>query len=322
MSSITFQFEKTILEKELSIYKQFLETKLNYYNIERPNEESMKQYADSIKEKINTDIGKSFEEFFMFIVVPEWKVMFECDNFIDTGKTLEQQKDILFALIESLKTSKRIEEPFMTEEVRHTVNTKFLYDDYKYCILLELLQAEYRLCFSDIHWIDALLDRVRVMFYSGLFVGDLEKVEDTIEMINSKTFKTSFPPRLIAVFKQLTSIASFDEKVTLFDLLGFLVFLSVGCGISDDFMDIEEDTLNNKITGVTQCTIQGVDVKNVLSSTIEYLRERVMPNEYCQKAKEWFLDLMSLMYVDLSACLKLCKDISPYGYEIVFQRKS
>lgn len=319
---MAFQIEKTLLEKELSSYRKFLETHMKKYPIERPNEDSMKEYANSIKEKINNDIGKSFEEFFTYIVVPEWKVMFDCDNFIDTGKSLDEQRDILTSLIESLKISKKIEPPFMSEEVRNIVNTKFLHDDYKYNILLELLQSEHRLCFPDINWVDALLDRTRIMFYSGLFIGDLDKVEDVIEMLNNKTFKTSVPPKLIALIKQLTFIKTFDEKVTLFDLINFLIFLSIGCGLSDDFMDLEEDSQNNKITGITQCIKQNIEIEDVLSSTIEYLRQQIIPNEYSIKAKEWFLDLMSLMYVDLEACLKLCKNISPYGYEIVFQRKS
>lgn len=321
MSSITFELQKYLLEKELDKYSYYLDTALENYTVIRPDTDEMTVYINKLKGTLTTDIGKTFEEFFMYIVVPDWKVMFDSDNFIDTGKTLTKQKEILSSLIQCIQETGSIHN-FMDEETVATVNTKFLNQPYKKDILLAILQSEHNLCDDTISWKDALLERIRVMFYSGLFIADIDRVEDVIDMINSKTFKTLLPTNVISFLKSVSGLRTFNSKLTSVDLISFLIFISIGCGVSDDYMDLEEDIENNKITGVTQCIKYGIPVKHVISTTIEFLKQQVTPTEYTEQAKKWFVSLMSFMYVDLPGCLEFCKSISPYGYQIVFQRKA
>ena len=322
MSRTVFEIEKYMLEQELKQYSTFLDSNLKQYDVQEPDVAEMNAFADRVKSGLTQDIGKSFEEFFKYIIVPDWKVMFDADNFIDTGKTLDEQREILGSLIMSLKRDGKFYEPFISEEITETLNTKFLNQEYKRYVLLSILESEYRLCNPEIAWKDALLDRIRIMFYSALFVADVDKVEDTIDMINQKTFKSVIPKDIIAILKEFSITDAFAEKVTLFDVLHYLTFISVGCGPSDDYMDLEEDLENNKITGVTQCIKQGIDVKHVLSTTLEYLKTKTPPSEVTTQGKKWFIDLMSLMYVDLKKCFEYCKSVTPYGYKIIFQRKA
>lgn len=320
MSRATFEIEKILLEKELKKYSSFLDSSLKEYEVPYPNKDHMNAFVDRIKSKISEDVGKTAEEMFMYIVVPHWKVMFDGDNFIDTDKTLDEQKEILGTLIQSIKNTGFIEN-FIDEESTEILNKHFLSDDYKRHILLAILQSEYNLCNEDIHWKDALLERIRIMFYSGLFIGDIDKVDDIIDMVNNKTIKSILPKNVITLLKALEITTTFNETFTFIDLLHYLIFISIGSGVSDDYMDLEEDIDNNKITGITQCVKHHIPIKHILSSTIEYLKQIITPYEYTEKAKKWFVDLMSLMYLDLNDCLAFCKSISPYGYKIVFQRK-
>jgi hypothetical protein len=321
MSKLIFEIERSLLEKELNAYSTFLDTRLRTYNVPCPNLDEMTDFADRFKANVSEDIGKSFEELFKHIVSPNWKIMFDADNIIDTGKTLDEQKAILGGLLESLRTHRKIDTQFMTEEIRAILNTQFLNQDYKYYVLLELLESEYRLCNPDICWKDALLDRIRIMFYSGLFIGEVDKIEDVLDILNSKTARSILPSRITCILKELIQIQSFDNTLTLLDIIHYCIFISIGCGSSDDYMDLEEDIANNKITGITQCTKAAIDPKDVLSTTIEYLKMNVQETEYTRSVKKWFIDLMSLMYVDMDACFEYCKHVSPYAYNIIFQRK-
>lgn len=321
MSRTIFEIEKYLLEQEIKKYSAFLDSNLKQYEVIEPNLDEMTSFAEKVKSGLTQDIGKSLEEFFKYMIVPDWKVMFDADNFIDTGKTLDEQREILADLISSLKVDGKFLRPFMSIEMTEILNTKFLNQDYKYHVLLSILEAEHRLCNSEIFWKDALLDRIRIMFYSALFIADVDKVEDTIEMINKKTFKSVIPKDIIALLKEFSITDAFSEKVTLFDVLHYLTFIAIGCGPSDDYMDLDEDLENNKVTGVTQCIKQGINVKHVLSTTLEYLKQETVENHVTTVAKKWFIDLMSLMYVDLKKCFDYCKSVTPYGYKIIFQRK-
>jgi hypothetical protein len=83
-------------------------------------------------------------------------------------------------------------------------------------------------------------------------------------------------------------------------------------------MDLKEDLENNKITGVTQAIAQGVNPLHILSTTIDYLNTTQSP---LPTAHAWYVELMLLMYQDLDKCLEFCKSVSPYMFEVIFQRK-
>jgi hypothetical protein len=358
MSEYTFYIEKYLLEKEIRSYSKFLDTNLKDHPVEYPDTTEMAAYIGKIKSRINEDIGKTGEEFFKTIVVPSWKCMFDVDNIIDTGKTLKEQEEIIQSFLDSLEKTGLINDTYVPKDTCEKINKDFLESKYKFCILKEILKSELALCNSNIDWKTATFERVRIMFYSGLFVGDVDKVEDLIETLNTKnpkkiesifptsmiglmkslvtpgtyddrfsildpsTFANIFPEEVVNIIRKFSITSIYEETFTLFDLIHFLVFISVGCGVSDDYMDLEEDTQNNKITGVTQAIKQDINVQHIMSSTLAYLKLSNEIPTYSINSKEWFCKLMALLYHDKEKCLGFFKDLSPYLYNIICQRKS
>jgi hypothetical protein len=181
MSVDLFNAAKDFLEVEIAKFNEFLKNNIADHTIPTADISLLEVYVDSIKSKLTQDIGKSLEEAIKAVVVPNWKVMFEADNFIDTGKTLDEQKEILHSLLESLHKTGFVDNKFLPDRIVQIINRDFIADQsFKTQILIEELQAEYNLCNPDIDWINANAERMRVMFYSGLFVGNINKMEELL----------------------------------------------------------------------------------------------------------------------------------------------
>jgi hypothetical protein len=94
-----------------------------------------------------------------------------------------------------------------------------------------------------------------------------------------------------------------------------------GVAIGDDFMDLEEDLQNNKVTGITQAVKQEIPAKHVLSTACVYSQGIVEEHSFATDTQRWFIEIMGLLYHDQQECLKICSEVSPLFYKILFQRK-
>ena len=324
MSFAIFEIQKYILEKHLAEYRDFLTHKLKEYKVEEPDLEMLNEVKDEINERFVDKYGKSIEECMKFIVTDGWESIFKADNLIDTGKTLEDQSKILQDTIFTLESNGILDNKYFPADVVATINNNFLCDGYKFYVLKALLVSEYNLCNSNIDCIDAICERVRIMYYSGLLVANMDKVEDLIEIINRKESKMYIPKYIINLLKLpiIRDYIKFDQ-LSIFDLLYATAVASIICGASDDYMDLEEDLKNNKITGITQAIKQNIDPKVIMSSTIKFLKNKIEDDKFADfpKFKKWSLNVMILLYKDPPKCLEFCKSVSPQYFDIIFQRK-
>lgn len=319
--SFTFEFQKFVLEKYISEYKDFLTNNFHHYTIGEPDIEMLNNFKTKAQEHLTDTDQKSIEDCMKFITTPGWEAIFKADNIIDTGKTLEEQSKILNDTIFSLNTNFKLDNKHFPNDIVDTINTKFLCDTYKIFVLKALLVSEYNLCNPNIGFIDALCERTRIMYYSGLLVADLDKVENIIDMINKKQPKTYIPKSLINLLSLpfLKDYVKVDQ-VSSVDALYVAAFLAIICAPSDDYMDIEEDLQNNKINGITQAIKQNIEPKAVMATTIKFL-EKVEIDQKFEESKKWALHTMIFLYKDTEKCLEFCKSVYPNLFETIFQRK-
>lgn len=320
--SVTFEIQKFILEKYISEYKDFLTNHFYHYAIDEPDIDMLNNFKMKAQEQLADTNQKSIEDCMRFITTSGWECIFKADNIIDTGKTLDEQSRILSDTIFSLNTNYKLDNKYFPSEIVDTINTKFLCDTYKIFVLKALLVSEYNLCNPNIGFIDALCERTRIMYYSGLLVADLDKVEDIIDMLNKKHPKTYIPKTLINLMA-LPFIKDYVkvDQVSSIDTLYVAAFLAIICAPSDDYMDIEEDLENNKINGITQAIKNNIEPKAVLATTIKFL-EKTQVDQKFEESKKWALHIMMFLYTDTNKCLEFCKSISPIFFETIFQRKN
>lgn len=349
-----FELSKKFIETQITSYKSFLLENIGSHDIPPADIATLKEWVDELKSKIDRDIGKTFEDTVKSIVVPNWKTIFEADNFIDTGKTLEEQKTILASILDSLHKTGFVDDEYLPTHIVEIINRDFLQDsDYKVKVLIEELTAEYNLCNPEIDWIDALVERVRVMYYSGLLVGDMDGIETLIEKFHPEKFqnlseyididefnsyktmltkgniKDSHPIEqiitktdievAIGMLKEKNLLPS--RKVSVLDAASSIAFICIGVAPSDDWMDLDEDLENHKITGITRAIDQGVSPKDILQTTLLFLKKGVEEKDVFRNIELWYIELMTLMVQDLPKCLEFCKSVSPYMFESIFQRK-
>jgi hypothetical protein len=322
MSFAIFEVQKYIIEKYISEYRDFLSNKLKLYNIEEPDMEMLNEYKEKVQEQLEDKHEKSIEDCMKFIVTDGWEMIFKADNIIDTDKTLEEQSRILQDTIFSLNANSVLDNKHFPVEVVDIINKNFLCDGYKFYVLKALLVSEYNLCNPNISYIDAICERVRIMYYSGLLVANMDKVEDLLELINKKEAKV-YIPRFIINLLKLPIINDFFPKIeqlSTIDLLYASAICSIICAPSDDFMDLEEDLQNNKITGITQAIKQNVDPKMIMATTIKFLKNK--SDDRFPEFKKWAIHVMILLYKDSKKCFEFCKSISPEYFDTIFQRKA
>lgn len=352
MSLDLFHLQKEMLETEISKFRDFLTNNLQEYEIPPADVSLLKEYLENLKAKLSQDIGQAIEDAVKSILVKEWKTIFAADNYIDEGKSILEQKHILNKIIEELKSNGKLTREYLPSDIVDSVNANFLQSNYKIQILIEELTSELNLCNTEIHWIDALCERIRVMFYSAFLIGDVEGIEYLIKkLIRNKEYipewidlteadryyetactpNDSFVHPLEQLIKKKEYLEIFEEAknngilpktpITIRDVINVIILLCIGVAVSDDFMDIDEDTKNNKITGITRGIAEGVSLQSIVSTTIVYLNETVSVIETPKKIELWYIQLMSLMYQDTPECLNFCRNTSPYLFKLLFQRK-
>lgn len=322
MSFAIFEVQKYIIEQYVSEYRSFLLNELKPYNIEEPDMDLLNGYKEKVQEQLADKHEKSIEDCMKFIVTDGWESIFKADNVIDTDKTLEQQSIILQDTISSLEATSKLDNKHFPQEVVDVINKNFLCDGYKFYVLRALLVAEHNLCNPDIHFIDAICERVRIMYYSGILVANMDKVEDLLEIINKKESKMYIPKHIVNLLKLpiLNDYMLKIKQISSVDLLYAAATSSIVCAPSDDFMDLEEDLQNNKITGITQAIKQNIDPKTIMATTIKYLEHK--GDDRFPEFKKWILNVMILLCKDPKKCFDFCKSVSPGYFDIIFQRKA
>ncbi len=322
MSFAIFEIQKYIIEKYISEYRHFLTHKLRNYKLEDPDLEMLNEQKEKVEEEFKDKYEKSIEDCMNFILTDSWKTVFKADNIVDTGKTLDEQAKILQDTIFSLDANNVLDNKHFTDDIVQEINTKFLCDGYKFYVLKALLVAEYNLCNKNISYIDAICERVRVMYYSLLLVTNMDKVEDLLEIVNRKESKLYIPKHIVNLLK-LPIIRDYIrvDQVSVVDILYASALCSIICGPSDDYLDLEEDLQNNKITGMTQAVKEGIDPKTIVATTIKFLKDDLRFPEF-PEFRKWAVHVMLLLYKDTPKCLEFCKSISPEYFSIVFQRKT
>lgn len=323
-----FHEAKGILEDELRRFQSFLFENVDTYTFDPADIEPIRQYTKYIQSKLTQDIGKCFEDAAKATMLPNWKMLFHVDNYIDTGRTLDEQRELIGAIIQSVETTGKV--THLPDGMKKVINSEFLDTEYRKSILLEELAAEYRLTDPTIDWISACLDRVRVMFYSVLAVGKPEIVREYAD----RAYTIFYDHKLDAIdnlfnkeeVEFLHSEAQKqnaipEKEISQEDALRLLAWVAVVVSINDDFMDIEEDTENQKITGITCAVRDGLAAHTLQSTVIHYMEMTYSEIPQICNAQRWFREMVVLCYQDSQKCIETCREISPYLFAFFFQRK-
>ena len=339
MSFGIFTIQKSILETEIEKYKEFLSENFKVQDIRAPNMELLNAYKDTFRTRMSEHPVKfSFDDQVKYFLIAGWKSMFKIDNLIDKDKPIEEQKEILEHTLNSIKTSGKIDTTYFSTEDIEIINTNFLTDENKVYILIELLESEIKLCNENIPLTDALFNRLRIIYYSLLFVFNNDKLEVFINTFNNPEKRRYLPKLLLEVLKVEnitetdlenivgTSIIEDLKKyidgweMSMIDIFKFLIISSGIICLSDDYMDIKEDISNNKITGMTQCIKNNIDPRALTSATILYMFFHLEKVDVPPKATELFKELVLFAYNDEKEFLKYFKEISPELFTYVCQR--
>ena len=365
----------SIIETEVKRITTFLREQIKDHEIPLPNTEVILKHIKELQKKMTPTLEKNIEGLLHSLILPNWKTMFEIDNFIDTGKTLEEQKIIIEDLIQSVKMNARITDKYIPIRMVEIINKEFLTSELKCKILLSELNAELQLCNPEIDWIDAVGERMRIMHFSGTFVTDMSAMNRLFTELSSMMQDTHYNKLLNYIPKSVRSMGNdyiclaklylsyyvpflgiepehpvegwvrkiYDEidivefmkqlpmstklpdipnrMITLSDLMIPISQICGGVAIGDDFMDLEEDLQNNKITGITQAVKAEIPAKHVLSTACMYTQEIVEEHSFATDTQRWFIEIMGLLYHDQKECLRICSEVSPLLYKILFQRK-
>jgi hypothetical protein len=365
----------SIIETEVKRITSFLREHIKEYEIPTPNTEFIKKHINELQKKLSPTLEKNVEGLVYSLILPTWKTMFEIDNFIDTDKTLEEQKEIIQDLIESVENTGKITDKYIPTHLVEIVNRDFLVSDLKRRVLIAELNAELKLCNPEIDWIDAVAERMRVMHFSGALVIEISAINTLLDRLSAMMKDThynrlrNYIPKEVQIFgskylslakgyasyyfpsleikpehpvegwirkiydevdivelmKQLPISKKFPDlpnrNVTISDLIIPIAQMCGGVAIGDDYMDLEEDMRNNKVTGVTQAVKQGIPAKHVLSTACIYSQGIVEEHSFATETQRWFIELMGMLYHDQPECLRLCSEASPLIYNNLFQRK-
>ena len=349
MSLELFELEKTILETEIHLFRDFLVNNLKEYEIPAANVARLEEWYSELRKNTDIDIGKSMELALQETLIPNWKLIFKIDNQIDDGKTLDEQKTLLADILEDLKTTGTISTKHFTPETVKVVNRDFLNFPAKIQATIEELSAELRLCNPNIEWLDAICDRIRIAYYSVLIVIDKDKIERLLhqavnvkkidmsyditnyfddvdkylDLEESSNVPTTIPVRqLISLFEKIKEQDALPtRKLNFFDVLSTLAIVAEGTATADDIMDIEEDLEKNKITGVIRCMDAGIPTNTIFSTLIAYLIKKAKLVPIVDKLQLWLIELLCLMYHDQAKCLEFCRSVVPDFFNVFFQRK-
>ena len=361
----------SIIETEIERITTFLRESTKEYEIPEPNTEFIKKHINSLQKKLSPTLEKNVEGLIYSLILPTWRTMFEIDNFIDTDKTLEEQKEIIQDLIESVESTGKITDKYIPTHLVEIVNRDFLVSDLKRRVLIAELKAELKLCNPEIDWIDAVAERMRVMHFSGALVIEMTAIRTLLDRLTvmmestlysyipkevhvlgskylalGKEYANRFFPYLeinpehpvegwirniytevdiVELMKQLPLIKKFpdlpNQKITISDLVVPIAQMCGGVAIGDDYMDLEEDLQNNKVTGITRAIKQGIPAKYVLSTACIYSQGIVEEHSFATETQRWFIELMGMLYHNQQECLRLCSEASPFIYKNLFQRK-
>ena len=165
-----FTVVSTILEQQLENYLIFLDENLGLHELQEGNIELFKDMIAKVKQ---VDYNTIFIAMLKTLLIPNWTVIFEADNHLDSGKkSLEQQTKILDNIISTLKTEGKVNSKYLPEKVAEIINRDFLTDLYKVNVLIAELSAEFNLCNPEISWKQAHAERIRVAYYSALLCGN------------------------------------------------------------------------------------------------------------------------------------------------------
>jgi hypothetical protein len=85
----------SIIETEVKRITTFLREQIKDHEIPEPNTEVILKHIKELQKKMTPTLEKNMEGLLHSLILPNWKTMFEIDNFIDTNKTLEEQKIII-----------------------------------------------------------------------------------------------------------------------------------------------------------------------------------------------------------------------------------
>jgi len=323
-----FHEAKQVLEDELEKFRSFLLEHIAVYEYPPANIDPIRVYAREIQSKLAQDMGKSFEELVKSTLLRNWKTICYADNYIDTGRTLEEQRELIGKIIHSIETTGKVSH--LPTGMTNIVNTEFLDSEYRTSVLLEELRAEYRLTDPTIDWVNACLERVRVVYYSVLTIVKPDAVRRIAEKLYSIVYDRELGP-IENVFTKEEVACLYDEAVkhgaipskelTQRDAIYALAIGSVIISITDDFMDVEEDSENEKLTGITCSMKEGYPPNALESTAIEYLSSFTTDIPQIRDIQKWFRELVILAYQDSQKCIEACREISPYLFTFLFQRK-
>jgi hypothetical protein len=323
-----FHEAKQILEDELEKFRSFLLENTEVYTFEPADITPIRIYARNIQSKLAQDMGKSFEEIVKSTMIRNWKTIFHADNYIDTGRTLEEQRELIKTIITSIETTGKVSD--LPTTMMNIINAEFLDTEYRKSVLLEELRAEYRLTDPSIDWISACLERTRVMYYSVLTVVKCEVIRSIVEKLYAiaydrkvEAFENIFTKEEIDMLlrEAILHNAIPEKEISQTDGLCLLARSAVVVSVTDDFMDLEEDLENDKRTGITCGQKIGISPSMLMSTVIQYMETIYSDVPQIRSLQLWFRELVILAYQDSQKCIETCREISPYLFTYFFQRK-
>jgi hypothetical protein len=237
--------------------------------------------------KIETRTGKKLDDLFPEFLIPNFDIIFKVDDMIDNGKTMEEQRHMLHAIVTSVESG-AIDSLF-PEEIAKTVRECILSSESRTKALLSELAAEIALLNPDLDWVEAMIQRARVTLYSALLVLDFAKL---LQAYDEYRLDIPYSRRELAHVAAMWAIAT---------------------ATADDYLDREDDIKQNKVTGMTQCD----DPKAVFTTIVTFFRTQVKTS-----ADLWPIEAFTGIYFDPRECIRIFYQEAPRMAQYLFRTEN
>jgi hypothetical protein len=349
-----YNYLSFVIDREIDKYVEYMLENTKSHVMDPGNEMLIQTHAADYED---IDFDTIAAKIATVTLVPNWPVIFQADNHLDSGKkSLDQQRELIGTLIEDLRASGKVSDSHLPKGIAKVINEEFLTEPLKVRALIAELTAEYNLCKRDISWTDALKERIRVACYSILLcansdlVGtlyahsaELEKFGIRVDLpANQKAVDEKILENLKKELKEIIGKGKNGEKILSalesgawagelegatdackeeYEIIQTFCILSICIAIGDDYLDMAEDVENNKITGITRALEMGIPAENVFRTSSMYLMVFIMKNPWLKmNAKLFLINLINVITNNPKKFMEACISRCPKFLSNIFQR--
>jgi hypothetical protein len=298
------------LEDVLSGLGTFLREHGALYELRQPQKEPMREAAIKWRAEIEKQFGGSnFDAVARRFLAPNFHIIFDADDEIDGDADTEKQRKILTKSLDAIRNKRLDQLPFPTA-MQEALGRDILTCPEKWIALTKELEAEVRLLDSEISWVDAALDRIRIATYSAILCINETAVRDMINQYKDRRDLAEEARRIA------------EEKIGKTDLtleralrLGVLAAAMVTTG--DDYIDLEEDIAKKKNTGMTLCD----NPPALYTSVLVYSQNQMPPEEYLNGYERWVIEFFIWFYHDSEEVIRFVNSQSSLAANFIYKRK-